>query len=155
MILLIILLCILVLNNRLKAKIHINWNVDHFYILKSIMKHIYELTWRKLICAFWIIMAWILLFTYLKCDNVPIILYVSIWTPSVMFPVTTMFYWVEFKEAILLVKTNKELTHTTRTILLFFPEGVVIRSQDSVSKNTITRFANDGAKNVLNWEIDN
>ena len=156
MILLTILLGILVMNNGLKTEKYIFNEMWITFISFSQFWSIFmSLSWRKLIYVFWIIMTLFLLFTYFKYDNVPIILYVSIWTLSVMFPVATMFYWVKLKETILLVKTNKELTHTIRTILQVFPEGVVIRSLDSISKNTITKFANDVAKNVLNWEIDN
>ena len=110
------------------------------------------LSWKKLIVVFWVIMLLLLILTTMKYDHVTIHLYVSILTICLMFPVTTMFYWIKFKQTILLVKTNKELTHTIRTILQVFPEGVIIRSLDDVSKNTITKFANDVSKNILNWD---
>ena len=56
---------------------------------------------------------------------------------------------LKLKEIIILLKTNKDLIHTIQTILQVFPEGVIIRSLDETSKQTILKFANNIAKKVL------
>ena len=53
------------------------------------------------------------------------------------------------------MKINKDLIHTIRTILLLFPEGVIIRSIDPVTKETILKFANDAAKKFNLEKHDN
>ena len=63
-----------------------------------------------------------------------------------------LFEWyvsIKLKEIIILLKTNKDLIHTIQTILQVFPEGVIIRSLDETSKQTILKFANNIAKKVL------
>ena len=53
------------------------------------------------------------------------------------------------KEMIVVLKHNKDLIHTIQTVLQVFPEGVVIRSLDETSRQTITKFANNIAAKVL------
>ena len=50
---------------------------------------------------------------------------------------------------IILLQTKKDLIHTIRNILQVFPEGVIIRSIDPVSKKTVVKFANDVASQFL------
>ena len=52
-----------------------------------------------------------------------------------------------------LIKENKDLIHTIKTILQVFPEGVIIRSLDQKSKQTLMKFANEIAKQFF-WEQD-
>lgn len=52
------------------------------------------------------------------------------------------------------MKANKELIHTVRTILQQFPEGVIIRSIDPITKQTISKFANDMADKVIYKDDD-
>ena len=56
---------------------------------------------------------------------------------------------LKLKEIINLFKTNKDLTHTIQTILQVFPEGVIIRSLDETSRQTILKFSNNIANKVL------
>ena len=56
---------------------------------------------------------------------------------------------LKLKEMITLLKTNKDLIHTIQTILQVFPEGVIIRSLDETSKQTILKFVNNIANKVL------
>ena len=60
-----------------------------------------------------------------------------------------MYFSLKIKEFIILLKTNKDLIHTIQTILQVFPDGVIIRSLDETSKQTILKFANNIAKKVL------
>ena len=85
-----------------------------------------------------------------KYENVSLALYISVIMVVTMFTLTTMFYWIKIKETILLIKANKDLIQTIRMILQVFPEAVFIRSLDDVSKQVITKYSNDAAKNVLN-----
>ena len=48
-----------------------------------------------------------------------------------------------------MLKSNQDLIHTIKTILQVFPEGVIIRSLDEKSKQTILKFANNIASKVL------
>ena len=56
---------------------------------------------------------------------------------------------LKLKELIVLLKTNRDLIHTIQTILQVFPEGVVIRSLDDTSRETVLKFANNIANKVL------
>lgn len=68
---------------------------------------------------------------------------------SILFPLSCLFISEKIKELFILMKTNKDLIHTVRTILQQFPEGVIIRSVDPISKQTINKFANDMANKVI------
>ena len=46
-----------------------------------------------------------------------------------------------------MLKENKDLIKTIKTILQIFPEGVIIRSLDPESLKILTKFANDVAVN--------
>ena len=50
---------------------------------------------------------------------------------------------------IILLKAKKDLIHTIRSILQIFPEGVIIRSIDPITRKIIIRFANDVANQFL------
>ena len=83
-------------------------------------------------------------------DNISSYFYISILYVWMIFPMTSMFVWLKYKRKVLLIKTNKELIYTIRTILQNFPEGVVIRSIDPVLNRTIMAYANDVAKDIIN-----
>ena len=51
------------------------------------------------------------------------------------------------KEHLKVLKENKDLIKTIKTILQIFPEGVIIRSLDPESLKILTKFANDVAVN--------
>ena len=51
---------------------------------------------------------------------------------------------------IILLKIKRDLIHTIRNVLQIFPEGVIIKSIDPVSKMTIIKFANDVASKFFN-----
>ena len=53
---------------------------------------------------------------------------------------------------IALLKINKDLIHTIQNILQVFPEGVIIRSLDERSKESIMKFANNIASKTLEKE---
>ena len=107
------------------------------------------LTWKKLVGIIWISLLLLLVLVTKKYENVSLALYISIFMVWSMFSITTVFYWTKIKETILLIKTNKDLIHTIRSILQMFPEGVLIRSFDDTTKKIITVYANDVAKNIL------
>ena len=64
-------------------------------------------------------------------------------------PLAWFFISEKFIEILILLKTNKELIHTIKTVLQVFPEGVIIRSLDETSAKTITKFANEYAKDIF------
>ena len=50
------------------------------------------------------------------------------------------------KKSLICSKKTKKLTHTIKTILQTFPEGVIIRTPDQVSNSVIIKFTNDFIK---------
>lgn len=54
----------------------------------------------------------------------------------------------QIKEIIILIKQNKQLIHTIKSILQVFPEGVTIRSLDPTSMSVVSMFANDVFKQI-------
>ena len=52
----------------------------------------------------------------------------------------------QLNEVFDLLQENKKLTHTIKTILQTFPEGVIIRTPDQVSNSVIIKFTNDFIK---------
>ena len=82
-------------------------------------------------------------------DNISLKLYSVFSFVGILFPITLYFGSQNIKEIIILLKTNKDLIHTIRSILQFFPEGVIIRSIDPVTKQTVIKFANDVASQFL------
>ena len=75
--------------------------------------------------------------------------YLSFVFVSIMFPLSWLFISEKIKELFIFMKTNKDLIHTVRTILQLFPEGVIIRSIDPITKQTVNRFANDMAWKII------
>ena len=61
----------------------------------------------------------------------------------VIFAFTSYLVSQKIIEIFILLKTNKDLIHTIQSILQIFPEGVIIRSIDPVTKQTIIKFANN------------
>ena len=55
---------------------------------------------------------------------------------------------------IVLLKIKKDLIHTIRSILQVFPEGVIIRSVDSITQKTVIKFANDVANKFLDIKLN-
>jgi hypothetical protein len=80
-------------------------------------------------------------------DNVPIILYVSVATVSLMMPIALLFCSIKLKDMFHLIKENEDLSRTIREILEMFPKSVIIQSLDPVSKQIVTKFANHSSKN--------
>ena len=83
-------------------------------------------------------------------SDISIELYPSIAITWVIFPTTLIFISQKIKEIIILLKTKRDLIHTIRRILQIFPEGVIIKSIDPVTKKTVIKFANDVANQFLN-----
>ena len=69
--------------------------------------------------------------------------------PLLLFPTSCIFASEKIKETIYLLKTNQNLINTIRTILEVFPEGVLIRSLDPKSRETILKFKNNIAKGFI------
>ena len=73
-----------------------------------------------------------------------------VWT---VFASTTMFYWIKIKETILLIKANRDLTHTIKAILKVFPEGVLIRSLDETAKKVVNAYTNNAAESIFDQDL--
>ena len=86
--------------------------------------------------------------------NVEFILYPSVISGTMYFSFTSLMIAKHIKEMLYLIKENKQLIHTIKTILQTFPEGVIIRSLDEVTKKTITKFANDVFQNTITKILD-
>lgn len=82
-------------------------------------------------------------------DEYPSKLSNSIVCVIILFPLANLFISRQIKEMILLVKENKELIETIKSIIQVFPEGVLIRALDEKTKNVIMKFANDLIKSKL------
>ena len=107
------------------------------------------LNWLKSVFAFWgVTFIYIILMTQLYSD-VTSTFYFSFAFASIMFPLSWFFISEKVKELFIFMKTNEDLIHTVRTILQLFPEGVIIRSIDPVTRQTISRFANDVAWKII------
>ena len=123
----------------------LHWKyLGYFFILK----------WKKIVAWFYFIMILYVTMVYLYFDEVPVSLYASVLFTWLIFPITLIFTSQKIKEMIVLLKTKKELIHTIRSILQVFPEGVIIRSVDPVTKQTVIKFANDVANQFLRQQDD-
>ena len=112
------------------------------------------MSWKKVVLTFWgITLAFVIAATE-TYEEVPLKLYLAFLFVGILFPMCCFFIAEKVKQIFVYMKANKDLIHTIRTILLLFPEGVIIRSIDPVTKETILKFANDAAKkfNLEKWD---
>ena len=107
------------------------------------------LKWTKIVIVLYITMIWYILMINYFYDNVSLKLYSVFSFVGILFPITLYYGSQNIKEIIILLKTKKDLIHTIRSILQVFPEGVIIRSIDPVTKQTVIKFANDVASQFL------
>ena len=84
-----------------------------------------------------------------KFDNIPIALYSALFFTVILFPITWILIADNFKKTVSFLNTNQNLIHTIKVILEVFPEGVLIRSLDSITKQTVLKFANETIKRKL------
>ena len=82
-------------------------------------------------------------------ETLNFILYPALISGTVYFIFTVIMIAKQIKEILYLIKENKELIHTINSILQTFPEGVIIRSLDEISRKTLTKFANDVFQNTI------
>ena len=90
----------------------------------------------------------------MQYDQIEFKLYIVVINGSIYFAFTSLMIAKHIKEMLHLIKDNKQLIHTIKTILQTFPEGVIIRSLDEVTKKTITKFANDVFQNTITKLLD-
>ena len=107
------------------------------------------LKWTRIVLVLYFIMIWYILMINYYYSNISLKLYAVFSFVGILFPITLYFGSQNIKEIIILLKTKKDLIHTIRSILQVFPEGVIIRSIDPVTKQTIIKFANDVASQFL------
>ena len=107
------------------------------------------MSWRKYtVILFVFVLAYLIVINILY-DESSFLLYVALLFAVVLYPAFCMFISLKMKEMIVVLKHNKDLIHTIQTVLQVFPEGVVIRSLDETSRQTIIKFANNIAAKVL------
>ena len=107
------------------------------------------LQWKRQVLLLYFMFAVFIILLNIYYDKISIILYMGIFLMWTLYLVIWIFISFKLKELIILLKTNKDLIHTIQTILQVFPEGVIIRSLDETSKQTILKFANNIAKKDL------
>ena len=110
------------------------------------------LNWKKAVISFYIVTWSYIILLNIFYTNIPFMLYASIVVVCILYPITWLIISQKFKEMIILLKSNRDLIHTIRSILQVFPEGVIIRSLDPLSQETIIKFANDVASKF--WKDD-
>ena len=122
--------------------------ISYILILKYIGSFFF-LKWVRIVLGLYFIMIWYILMTNFYYNNVSLKLYSVFSFVGILFPITLYYGSQNIKEIIILLKTKKDLIHTIRSILQVFPEGVIIRSIDPVTKQTVIKFANDVASQFL------
>ena len=107
------------------------------------------MNWKRQAITLYSLFALFLILVTVYYERVSLVLYMGIILTSAIYPMIWIFISFKLRELIILLKTNKDLIHTIQTILQVFPEGVIIRSLDETTKQTILKFANRIANKVL------
>ena len=107
------------------------------------------MNWRKLVLISYIIIIFFLIIMNLCFEDIPLETYISFIITCIFFPIIWMLISLKLKEILALLKNNNELIHTIQQILQVFPEGVIIRSLDERSMQTILKFSNNIANKDL------
>ena len=126
-----------------------------FIIYMQFVAFFLFLRWKRVLISFYIISIVYFVLLNLFYNDVPFLLYVVFIVIFLLLPITIFLFSQKIIEMFILMKTNKELIHTIRRILQIFPEGVVIRSFDPITKQTVIKFANDVANQFLNNDNGN
>ena len=108
------------------------------------------LRWKRVLISFYVISVIYFVLMNWFYNDIPFLLYVVFIVLWILLPTTLYLFSQKMIEMFILLKTNKELIHTIRSILQIFPEGVIIRSIDPVTNQTVIKFANDVANQFLN-----
>ena len=107
------------------------------------------MNWRKLVLISYLIKISFLIVMNFCFEDIPLETYIAFICTCIFFPIIWMLISLKVKEILTLLKSNKELIHTIQKILQAFPEGVIIRSLDKRSMQTILKFANNIANKDL------
>ena len=121
-----------------------------FVLYWKYIGYFFFLKWRRVVAWFYVVMIVYIILLNWYYNRISFTFYSSILITWAIFPVTLVFISQKIKEMIILLKTKRDLIHTIRSILQIFPEGVIIKSIDPVSKRTVIKFANDVAYRFLN-----
>ena len=107
------------------------------------------LDWVKAVISLYIIsLVYFILWNWYY-ESIPFTLYITFLNIWVFYPIVWLFISQKFKEMIYLLKTKKDLINTIQTILKVLPEGVIIRVMDPLTKEIITKYANDYAQKFV------
>ena len=145
-----------IISKNLSAKSYTfneSWIV--FVVFWTFISILIWMSWRKVVLTFWGVSLVFIVAATETYDEVPLKLYLAFLYVWILFPMWCFFIAEKVKQIFVYMKINKDLIHTIRTILLLFPEGVIIRSIDPVTKETILKFANDAAKKFNLEKHDN
>ena len=125
---------------------------EHWIIYILYLKYIgsfFFMKWTRIVFILYFIMICYALMLNYYFDKRPLKLYSAFSFVGILFPVSIYYGTKKIKEIIILLKINKDLIHTIRSILQVFPEGVIIQSIDPLTKQTVIKFANDVANQFL------
>ena len=105
---------------------------EHWIIYILYLKYIgsfFFMKWTRIVFILYFIMICYALMLNYYFDKRPLKLYSAFSFVGILFPVSIYYGTKKIKEIIILLKINKDLIHTIRSILQVFPEGVIIQSR--------------------------
>lgn len=111
-------------------------------------------TWKKLVTVYISILGSYVILLRVVYGHFPLFLLINILSACTMSLLSNLAMSKQIKETLQLLKDNKELIQTIKTILQVFPEGVVIRTLDESTKRIVTKFANEVVSNFI-WKDEN
>ena len=103
-----------------------------------------------MVAARWILSIYFLIRMSLTYEETSFLLFLTVLISSGIYTIECLMIAKQIKEIFDLIQENKKLTHTIKTILQTFPEGVIIRSPDEISKSIKTKFTNDFIHKTFN-----
>lgn len=101
------------------------------------------MNWKRLVITHYVIVFMYVCVNIKLFGSIPFKLTVTLAVFLTIFTSSCASMAKIIKEMLHLLKENKELIHTIKTILQLFPEGVMIRSLDPISLKCINKFVNE------------
>ena len=134
--------------NRNIGQAHYTINEFWFIVLSlnSFAAIFMGLDWKKMVAVRWVLSIYFLVRMTQIYDETSFILYLTVIISTWIYTIECLMIAKQLKEVFDLLQENKKLTHTIKTILQTFPEGVIIRTPDQVSNSVIIKFTNDFIK---------
>ena len=146
----IMLWCLILTSGNLKKPTYALYEPWLVYIcIIMLLNSFMCLEWKFLAVPHVINMIYLTIRLKLKYQDLPVMYYVIIFLTSLLVPLGCMIQSSLVREMLHLLKENKELIETIRTILTNFPEGVVIQVKDKITNKYVVKFANLAARQDL------